>query len=103
MGLRYARAMKTLLALIVLAACGGGGGGGGDDGQPPDAPVNVPAMITVSGQATERQLDGSSTPTADVTVAAFKNTDETTPVVMTTTDAQGMYTLTIPTGGVPVD
>jgi len=60
-------------------------------------------MITVTGQATERQLDGSSTPTADVTVAAFKNTDEATPVVMTTTDAQGNYTLMIPTGGVPVD
>jgi len=94
--------MKKLLALIALAACGGGGGGGGDDVQPPDAPPNVPAMITVSGTATAQSLQGAM-PVEGLTVAAFKATDEATAVVMTTTDAAGMYTLTIPTGGVPVD
>jgi hypothetical protein len=84
----------------LLAACGGddGGGGGGVD-----APsVNVPAMITITGTASKRDASGS-VPQAGVTVAAFRNSDPNTPVVMTTTDASGNYTLTAPTDGKPID
>lgn len=87
----------------MTAACGGGGGGGDIDAQAPDAPVNVPLMITISGTATEPVPGGAPKPIEGATVGAFKATDETTPVVMTTTDAQGNYSLTIPTGGMPVD
>jgi hypothetical protein len=93
--------MKKLLALIALAACGGDDGGGGNDAQP-DTPVNVPAMITVSGTATSRSLQGTA-PVEGMTIGAFAVANEATPVVTTTTDAAGMYTLMIPTGGMPVD
>ena len=104
MDLVYLSSMRALArtSVLFLVACGGDDGGSNDAAQP-DAPVNVPAMITVSGTATERQLDGSSAPAEGVAVGAFKSTDESTPVVTTTSDAQGNYSLVIPTGGAPVD
>jgi hypothetical protein len=85
------------MALILVAACSNN-----KTNPPADAAPNVPAMITVSGTATQ-QGAGSSMPAQGVAVAAFKNSDENTPVAMTTTDAMGNYTLTIMTGGKPLD
>jgi hypothetical protein len=59
-------------------------------------------MITVSGTATKREGDNSS-PAAGVTVAAYKNGDDATVIAMATTDAAGMYTMMLPTGGVALD
>jgi hypothetical protein len=87
---------RTLVLLLVAAACGSSKGGG-----TPDA-SNVPAMITVSGKATQ-QSTTTSTPASGVTIAAFKNTDENTAIAMTTTDANGMYSLTITTNGQPLN
>jgi hypothetical protein len=42
-------------------------------------------------------------PLADVTIAAFANTDENTPVATATTDASGNYMLTIMTNGTALD
>ncbi len=67
-----------------------------------DAPPNVPATITVSGMAAEKSATGT-TPKAGVMVAAYRNSDPSTPVVMATTDASGNYTLMIPTNGMPLD
>jgi hypothetical protein len=89
---------KHAMALILVAACGKSGGG-----HQADAPPNVPAMITISGTATQQAMTGSGTPAQGVTVAAFRNSDENTPVAMTTTDASGNYTLTITTNGQPLD
>jgi hypothetical protein len=98
------RPLSQTLAFTIwsIAACGGDDGNGGGDAQPPDSPVSVPAMITVTGTASARGV-GSSTPVEGVAVGAFRTSDEATPVVSTTTDAQGMYTLVIPTNNMPVD
>lgn len=91
--------MKSIaLALVLLSACGDDGGGGGGS---VDAPA-APAMITVSGTATKREGTTSSA-AAGVMVEAYKNSDPNTAVVTATTDAAGMYSLVIPTGGVAVD
>jgi hypothetical protein len=101
-----------LLALITFGfvACGGDGGGSGVDapnGGGDDAPSSidsppVPTMITISGTASSRGI-GSTTPVVGATVGAFANTDETTPVGMATTDAQGMYSIVITTSGSALD
>jgi len=99
-GLAVQGEMRFTVAIplvFVLAACGDDGGGGSAD-----APPNVPAMITVSGTATERGATGS-TPLNGATIAAYRNSDPNTAVVSAMTDASGMYTLTISTNGVALD
>jgi hypothetical protein len=95
-GMRF----TTLLPLLLLfSACGDDGGGGG--GGTPDAPSNVPAMVTISGTTAEKST--STTMLSGVMIAAYRNSDPNTPVVMTTSDAQGNYTLSIPTNGMALD
>ena len=104
--------MKTPALILFLVACGGGGGSssGDDDGVAPDAPLvvmdappsNVPAMVMLKGKTTETGLSGES-PVGQVALAVYKSSDETTPIAMGTSDAQGNYTLNVPTGGVPLD
>jgi hypothetical protein len=102
--------MKALTLLVLVVACGGGNDGDGPDGNTAtadakefhDAPPVVAQMIALSGETTERGLSGT-TKVAAVTVAAFKISDESTPVAMATSDAQGKYTLNVPTGGAPFD
>jgi hypothetical protein len=89
--------MKTPLALLLLTACGSD-----SSGKMADAAPQVPATINISGTASERSLSGT-TPVAGLVVAAYSNTAPSTVVVMATTDANGMYTLAIPTMGKPVD
>jgi hypothetical protein len=90
---------KHGIVIFVLASCGGGGGGGGGH---VDAPPSVPAMIKISGTATQ-QSTGTPAAAPGVAVAAFRNSDENTPVAMTTTDASGNYMLMITTNGMPLD
>lgn len=107
--------MKAPALILFLAACSGGGGdpmssgddGGGDPtidapGVMDAPPSNVPAMIMLKGKTTERGISGESN-TAQVALAVYKVTDETTPIATATSDAQGNYTLMVPTGGVPLD
>ena len=91
--------MRTtlILCLFALGACGDDGGGG-----TADAPPMAPAMITVSGTATKREGTSSSA-AAGVMVNAYKNSDPNTSMAMATTDAAGMYSIVITTGGVAVD
>ncbi|MEO7093838.1 MAG: hypothetical protein ABI175_11350 [Polyangiales bacterium] len=103
--------MKALTLIVFVVACGGGNGGDANtDGNTSnadakefhDAPPNVPAMIALSGETSERGLSGTSM-VATVTLGAYKIGDETTPVAMATSDAQGKYTLDVPTNGLPFD
>ena len=82
------------LVLLLASACG-------DDNTTADAPPAA-QTITISGTASQRSTSGS-VPVEGATVAAYANTDETTPLAMTTTDASGNYTLTIDTHGVAVE
>ena len=91
--------MKCLaLALaLALAACGGSSSSGGSDGNPggnADAPP-APAMVTFSGTVTEKP---SGKLLANVSLGAYME-GGSTPVATATTDAQGNFTMTIPTGG----
>jgi hypothetical protein len=79
-----------------------GGNNGPDAKQFLDGPPTMNAMITVSGQATSRDLNGA-TPLAGVTVSAYRNANETTAIATTTTDAQGNYSLVITTNGEAID
>src|SRR5690349_13800922 len=99
----------SLLLLGAVAACGGGSKNNGPDASPPpadgttgvDSGTDTPAGsgIVISGAAMEITAGGNM-PVSGATIAAFSNTDETTPAAMATTDAQGMYSLTLPmTGG----
>jgi hypothetical protein len=86
---------RSCALLVLLAACGG------DDSSTPDAAATAPPMITVSGTATKRE--GTSTnPGAGVKIEAFRK-GESAAVAMTTTDAQGNYSLTLTTNGVALD
>ncbi|MDQ3295793.1 MAG: hypothetical protein M3619_04355 [Myxococcota bacterium] len=98
------------MGLFACGGDGGGGDGGGGDASPdssgtvdaaPDAP-SAPAMITLSGTATSRTAGGAQN-VADAVIAAYRSSDEATPVAMTTTAANGTFTLTVPTGGVALD
>lgn len=100
----------TLLSMFVfLCACGdnadGNGGGGTDGGVTVDSSVDAPpapAMITISGVATRRE-GATPVPAEGVMVGAYQRSNPDTPVATTTTDADGMYSLVIETGGVAVD
>lgn len=57
----------------------------------------------ISGTVMQRQTGGNTTPVADATVAGYRNGNDATPAAMTTSDAQGMYTLMVSTSGGPLD
>src|SRR4051794_35477670 len=99
--------LTSLILLGLVAACGNDGG----DGKPADAAPQIdapadaridgppaPAMITITGQAVARTGLGTPPPVVGAVIAGFRNSDEVNPIGMTTTDAQGMFTLTVSTG-----
>jgi hypothetical protein len=69
---------------------------------PRDAPATATVEVTVSGRATEQTVNGSGA-LAAVTIQAFRNADETTPIATTTTDGFGDYSLVIQTNGEAID
>lgn len=99
---RLARLFTALAAFTVLAACGGNGNGNGDT-----PPPFVGGTVTVSGRITFDRLDFSTTagaglnpnnpiesPAREVVVEAVRM--GTFGLAMTSTDANGDYTLTVP-------
>jgi hypothetical protein len=105
--------MRTTWAVLLLVAvgCGSDGSSGGNIDAAPggpdakqflDAPATQAATVTISGQATSQSTSGS-TPEAGVMIQAFRNANENTAIAMTTTDAQGNYSLTIETNGEAID
>lgn len=105
------KASRLCVVMCLLAACGSSGGGktgDDDDGPMPDAkvfadaPPIVPQTFTISGTTTERGLSGT-TAVAGVTIAAFASSNESTPVAMATSDAQGAFSISVTTMGMPLD
>jgi hypothetical protein len=95
--------MKRVVLAALLAACGSSSSPGGTtDGNNStiDSPP-APAMIKLSGIA---QSKGTSTaPLQGVAIAAFANSAPTTPIAMTTSAADGTFTLDITTNGTALD
>jgi hypothetical protein len=97
------------MGLFAIACSANSGGNNmGDDDAPMDAkvymdaPPIVPQMITISGKTTERGLSGE-TNVAGVTLALYSVSNESTPMTMTTSGAQGDFTLMVTTNGMPLD
>jgi hypothetical protein len=86
--------ISYLIAALGLVGCGD------DGGTTVDATV-VPAMVTVVGTTSEIGI-GGRTPIGGVTIEAYEE-GGTTPVAMTTSAADGTYTLTITTNGEALD
>lgn len=102
-----------VLLMIGAVACGSDDKGGSTDpdASTSDAPEGIdasidaapaPAMIVITGTAVERTSNGT-TPVADAMIAAFRTSDEATPIATATTNAQGAFTMTISTNGLAVD
>jgi hypothetical protein len=99
----------AILPILLAGACGGSSGNDNPSGGSADAAVDSAtgggsgsgATIKISGIATLQSVTGPSM-ASGVTVAAYANSDEATVVAMATTDANGSYTLNLPTG-TPLD
>ena len=88
--------------ILALAACGGGGGAGtGTDAPPTIDSTPVPATITISGVASTISITGKAN-SAGVAIVAKKVSDDST-IAMATSAADGVFMITAPTNGVPVD
>jgi len=107
--------MRTLLALVCAAVIGCGDDGGGnhstidannshgpDAKEFRDAPPTNNATVMISGQVSERSQSGAVL-VPGVTINAYRNADENTPIATTTSDAQGNYTLIVQTMGESID
>jgi hypothetical protein len=108
--MRQARFSYSLV-FTLLAACGGDSKSTTTDAasNPPvdsGSTIDTPSgggTVTISGIVTQRQTIGDPTPVPDAVVAGYRNGNDTTPEAMTTSNAQGMYTLTVSTAGGPLD
>jgi hypothetical protein len=98
----------TLSALLVLVAACGGDSKTTPDGPPPppvDTAVDSPGgggTITITGTAVERTAAGMSM-VSGATIGAYQNGNDATPVVMTTSMADGTFSLSVPASGGPLD
>jgi hypothetical protein len=97
--------MKTTgfaLALFGLAACGGGGGGpGGGGGDGGGVDTVAATMITISGVSSSIGISGR-TPLGGVAIAVFKASDDSL-IAMTTSDMQGVFSISAPSNGAAID
>ncbi len=94
-------AFKTIPLALIVAACGSDSSGPAAGfeclGQP--LPTTAPAQIFVTGQVTDIV---SHNPVSSAPVFAFR-TGDTTTLAADTTNTPGFYSLSITTGGTPVD
>jgi hypothetical protein len=82
---------------LVAAACGG------DDVMPPhpDA-APIAQILHISGKAEEYGASGT-TPLDGVRIGGYRSSDENAEVTYAITDADGLYSFDLPTGGVAID
>ena len=74
----------------------------GSNTPPPPPTGGVPDTITIAGQAIT-QDQSSATPQPNVTIGIYANGNDSTPLATATTDAQGNYSMSVPTGGQAID
>jgi len=115
---RFSRPVQVAalsLAALVVAACGGGSGGSGGTITPPSNPPSNPPSageVTVTGNVTFERPTRTSTsaldfdvterlPARGVTVEVLRASDRSI-FAMTTTDAQGDYSVMAPAEGIVV-
>jgi hypothetical protein len=94
---------RSILGLLIgAAACGSDSNGpaAGYECLGAPLPTTAPATVTVAGQIRSNALAPTALPGAIVT--AFR-TGDTTTLAADTSDSPGLYSLTITTGGTPVD
>jgi hypothetical protein len=90
----------TFAFASALVACGGGDDGG-DDGSDVDAPPAA-QMLTITGEA--QTVSGTSTvPLEGATIQAFRNGNDSAPIGMATSGADGTYSITLTTDGTAID
>jgi len=96
------RSAAVVVAALVLAACGKSstGPGAGFECLGATLPTTAPNPIHVSGQIKANAL--APTALGGAEVAAY-NTTDTTALAVDTSDTPGMYSLTVATGGTPVN
>jgi hypothetical protein len=99
----------TISVLLVLVAACGGDSKTTPDGPPPaidSAPIDTPPggsdTIMITGGAVERTATGMA-PVDGAIIAAYRNGNDATPVVMTTSAADGSFSLAVPKSGGPLD
>ncbi|MCS7208016.1 MAG: carboxypeptidase-like regulatory domain-containing protein [Fimbriimonadales bacterium] len=91
---RWLSPAAAVCLLVFLANCGGGGGGGVSP-LPPATELTINGTVTVPfGTPRSRSLTGEALPNA--TVRALLAFPPNTLITQSTTDADGRYTLTIP-------
>jgi hypothetical protein len=98
------------LVFALLAACGGDSKSSNADAasNPPvdgASTIDTPSggMVTITGTVLQRQAIGNPTPIADAAIAGYRNGNDATPEAMTTSNAQGEYSLVVSTAGGPLD
>lgn len=91
--------LVSLLLAVLLTGCGGGGG----TAPAPIADAVVNGVVEVpSGTPRSRDLSGGA-PLPNATIRAYLTAQPTTPIAQTTTDADGRYTLRLPSTAVGRD
>jgi len=79
---------------------GGSDPGPGSNTPPPTG--GVPDTITIAGQAIT-QDQTTATPQPNVSIGIYANGNDATPLATATTDAQGNYSMSVPTHGQAID
>jgi len=104
-------AFSHSLLLVALAACGGSDDKSANVDAPSGGSVDAPSgpgpggggsTITITGTAVERTATAMK-PVSGATIAAYQNGNDATPVVTTTSMADGTFSLSVPASGGPLD
>lgn len=100
---RITRVLPVALGAALIAACSNNSSGpqAGFECLGQALPTTAPASIDLSGQVKKNVLTPVPNPNAIVT--AFRTSDTTTALATDTSDTPGRYSLSLATGGTPID
>lgn len=100
---RVTRVLPVALGAALIAACSNNSSGpqAGFECLGQALPTTAPASIDLSGQVKKNVLTPVPNPGAIVT--AFRTSDTTTALATATSDTPGRYSMSLATGGTPID